>query len=80
MSLSISNSSRVLLASACFAAASLFQGCRTTSLDGKPDAPVVKRDKSGATDLISASKRADMEKMRQLLDDGADPNDSDNRE
>jgi tetratricopeptide (TPR) repeat protein len=70
--------SRILLALTCLAAASLLQSCASAPA-GKPGSPLVKRDKSGATDLIRASKKADTERMRQLLDGGANPNDSDNR-
>jgi tetratricopeptide (TPR) repeat protein len=75
--LSTFSSSRILLALTCLAAASLFQGCGTAPA-AKPNSPLVNRDRSGATDLIRAAKKADTERMRQLLDGGANPNDSDN--
>ena len=78
MSNSLLSLSRIFLALTCLAAASLFQGCATAPA-GKHSSPLVKRDKSGATDLIRAAKKADTERMRQLLDSGANPNDSDNR-
>ena len=78
MSLGSSRPERTLAVLACLAAACLFQGCETHAGE-KPDKYVVKRDKTGATDLIVAAKKGDNARIRQLLDGGADPNDSDDR-